>query len=109
VSFGRSMVEALISIIGMWLSCLLLDIKLSDFVVAILPGARLALMCAVAVVAGKLTNNACGTHGVATLLLIMGPPAIVYCWRESSTALRMFGDSFGRGETRPIVVAQELQ
>ena len=109
VSFGRSMVEALISIIGMWLSCLLLDIGLRDFVVAILPGARLALMCAIAVIAGKLTANAYGIHGIATLILIMGPPAIVYCWRESSTAMRMFSDTFGRGETRPIVVAQELQ
>jgi hypothetical protein len=66
-------------------------------------------MCAIAVIAGKMTANALGTQGVATLLLIMGPPAIVYCWRESSTAMRMFGDTFGRGETRPIVVAQELQ
>ncbi len=103
------MVEALISIVGMWLSCLLLDIGLRDLVEAILPGAGLALMCAVAVIAGKVAANALGTQGVATLLLIIGPPAIVYCWRESSTAMRMFGDTFGRGETRPIVVAQELQ
>ncbi len=109
VSLGRSMVEALISIVGMWLSCLLLDIGMGDLVVAILPGVGLALMCAIAVIAGKITANALGTQGVATLLLIMGPPAIVYCWRESSTAMRMFGDTFGRGETRPIVVAQELQ
>jgi O-antigen/teichoic acid export membrane protein len=109
VSFGRSLVEALISIVGMWLSCVLLDIGLREFVVAILPGARLALMCAVAVVAGKLTVNAYGTHGVATLLLIMGPPAIVYCWQESSTAMRMLAGTLGGGETAPIVVAQELQ
>jgi hypothetical protein len=87
----------------------LLGIGLKDLVVAILPGARLALMCAIAVIAGKETASACGTEGIGTLLLVMGPPAIVYCWRESSTAMRMFGDTFGRGETRPIVVAQELQ
>ena len=109
VSLGRSMVEATISIVGMWLSCLLLDIELSDLIAAILPGAGLALMCAIAVIAGKMTANALGTQGVATLLLIMGPPAIVYCWRESSTAMRMLGDTFSRGETAPIVVAQELQ
>ena len=63
----------------------------------------------IAVIAGKITANAFGTQGVATLLLIMGPPAIVYCWRESSTAMRMLGDTFSRGETAPIVVAQELQ
>src|SRR5258708_32779488 len=103
------MVHALTSIIGILLFCLLLGIGLRDFVVAILPVARLALMSAVAVIVGNLTANAYGPHGIATLILIMGPPAIVYCWRESSTAMRMFSDSFGRGETRPIVVAQELQ
>ena len=109
VSMGRSAVEVVMSIAGQWLVCMLLGIGLTDLVVAILPGARLALMCAIAVIAGKITANACGTQGVATLLLIMGPPAIVYCWRESSTAMRMFGDIFGRRETTPIVVAQELQ
>ena len=109
VSMGRSAVEVVMSIAGQWLVCMLLGIGLTDLVVAILPGARLALLCAIAVVAGKITANACGTQGVATLLLIMGPPAIVYCWRESSTAMRMFGDTFGRRETTPIVVAQELQ
>jgi hypothetical protein len=39
----------------------------------------------------------------------MGPPAIVYCWRESATAMRMFAGTLGGGETAPIVVAQELQ
>jgi polysaccharide transporter, PST family len=109
VSAGRSMVEALISIVGMWLSCILLNIGLRDLVVSVLPGARLALMCALAVIAGKVAASACGARGVATLLLIGGPPALVYCWRESSTAMRMFADAFGRGEAAPIVVAQELQ
>jgi O-antigen/teichoic acid export membrane protein len=109
VSMGRSAVEAVMSIVGLWLSCLLVDAKLTDFVAAIMPGARLALMCAVAVIAGKTTAGACGTQGVATLLLIMGPPALVYCWRESSTAMRMFGGAFGHGEATPIVVAEELR
>jgi lipopolysaccharide exporter len=109
VSMGRSAIEVVMSIAGQWLVCMLLGIGLTDLVVAILPGARLALLCAVAVIAGKITASACGTQGLATLLLIMGPPAIVYCWRESSTAMRMFGDTFGRGQGTPIVVAQELQ
>ena len=95
------------SIAGQWLVCLLLDISLSDLVVSILPGVGLALMCAIAVTAGKITASACSTQGVATLLLIVGPPALVYCWRESSTAMRMFADAFGRGEAARIV-AQEL-
>jgi O-antigen/teichoic acid export membrane protein len=109
VSMGRSAVEVVMSIAGQWLACLVLGIGLTDLVVAILPGAGLALMCALAVTAGKITASALGTSGVATLLLIMMPPAIVYCWRESSTAMRMFADTFGRGEGAPITVAQELQ
>ena len=109
VSMGRSAVEAVMSIAGQWLVCLLLGIGMTDLVVAIMPGVGLALMCAVAVVAGKITASACGAQGVATLLLIMGPPALVYCWRESSTAMRMFADMFGRGEAGRIAVAQELQ
>lgn len=109
VSFGRSMVEATISIVGMWLSCFLLDVGTGELVVAIVPGAGLALMCAVAVVAGKIAANVFDTHGLATLLLIMGPPAIVYCWRESATAMRMFAGALGPAESAPIVVAEELQ
>jgi hypothetical protein len=30
-------------------------------------------------------------------------------WRESSTAMRMFAETFGRGQSRPIVTAEELQ
>jgi O-antigen/teichoic acid export membrane protein len=109
VSLGRSMVEALISVIGMWLSCLLLDLGLRDLVAAILPGVRLALMCALAVIGGKVLANFFGTHGVVTLLLVVVPPAIVYCWRESSTAMKMLTETLGRGQTSPIVVAQEVQ
>jgi len=82
------------SIAGQWLVCMLLGIGLTDLFVAILPGAGLALMCAIAVIAGKIAANEFARRVVATLLLIMGPPAIVYCWRESSTAMRMFGDTF---------------
>jgi len=109
VSMGRSAVEVVISIAGQWLACLLLGIGLTDLAASIMPGAGLALMCALAVIAGKITASACGTQGVATLLLIVGPPALVYCWRESSTAMRMFADTFGRRETVRIAVAQELQ
>ncbi|HEV2169350.1 MAG TPA: lipopolysaccharide biosynthesis protein [Candidatus Binatus sp.] len=108
VSLGRSMVEAFISIIGMWLSCVLLDIGLREMVVAILPGVRLAMMCALAVVAGKMLASFCGTQGVATLMLVVVPPALVYCWRESSTAMKMLADALGRGQTSPIAVVQEM-
>jgi O-antigen/teichoic acid export membrane protein len=109
VSMGRSAVEAVISIAGQWLACILLGIVPIDFVAALLPGIGLALMCGLAVTAGKIAASVCGTEGIATLLLIAVPPALVYCWRESSTAIRMFAETFGRGQSRPIAIAQELQ
>jgi PST family polysaccharide transporter len=111
VSFGRGAVEVVMSIAGLWLAGLLLDIGIKDFIASIRPGVGLALMCAPAVIAGKVAAGAWGTHGVATLLLIIVPPAVVYCWRESATAMRMFGGAFGvdESEATRIVVAQELQ
>jgi hypothetical protein len=108
VSAGRSAVESIMSIAGEWLACMLIGIGLRELVVAIMPGVRLALMCALAVIAGKMIASFCGTHGVVTLLLVVVPPALVYCWRESSTAMRMLADSLGRGKSSPIGVAEEL-
>jgi O-antigen/teichoic acid export membrane protein len=107
VSMGRSVVEVVMSIAGQWLACLLIGVGLGDLAVSIMPGVGLALMCAIAVTAGKITASACGTQGVATLLLVVVPPALVYCWRESSTAMRMLADTFDRGKPARIVVAQE--
>jgi lipopolysaccharide exporter len=108
VSAGRGAVESIMSIAGEWLACMLIGIGLRELIVAIMPGVRLALMCALAVIAGKMIAGFCGTHGVVTLLLVVVPPALVYCWRESSTAMRMLADSLGRGESSPIGVAEEL-
>lgn len=109
VSLGRSVVESVMSIAGEWLACMLIGIGLRDLVVAIMPGVRLALLCALAVIAGKMIAGLCDTHGVVTLLLVVVPPALVFCWRESSTAVRMVADSLGRGEATPIAVAEELR
>src|SRR5260221_2059756 len=62
VSMGRSAVEVVMSIAGQWLVCMLLGIGLKDLVVAILPGARLALIGAIAGTAGQVTASGCGTE-----------------------------------------------
>ncbi len=107
VSAGMSAVEALISVIGLGLACNLIGIKFPDFLAASMPGIRLAAICAIATLAGKLAANAAGVQGPLSLAMIAIPPAIVYCWCESSVALQMFADAFGAGTATPAQVLEE--
>jgi O-antigen/teichoic acid export membrane protein len=107
VCIGRSAIEIGISVAGQWLACLLIGVGLSDLVIAMLPGLRLALICGLAVGVGKLTVGLCGVDGPLTLLMVVTPPALVYVWLESSSAIRMISDAFGRSEIRPIAVVEE--
>ncbi len=107
VSIGMSAVEAVISIIGLGLACKLIGLGLSDLLSASMPGIQLAAICAVATVAGKLVAITAGVEGPLSLLIIAAPPAVVYCWRESSVALQMFADAFGGGRIAPSQVLEE--
>ena len=109
VSMGRSAVEVVMSIAGQWLVCMLLGIGLTDLFVAILPGARLALMCAIAVIAGKITANALARRESLLCCSSWDRP-------RSFIAGANLPPRCGCSETRsvaakpaPIVVAQELQ
>jgi O-antigen/teichoic acid export membrane protein len=103
VSAGMSTVESIISIVGQWMALALLGVGMGELITASMPGVWLTVMCAGAVVAGKLLADQAGVHGATTLLFMAIPAAIVYCWRESSTALQMFSGAFGRGRSAPVV------
>ena len=107
VSIGRSFVEVFISIVGQWLACQLIGAGLSDLAVALLPGIRLALLCGLAAVVGKVVAHICGVEGPVTLLMTALPAALVYCWLEASSAMRMLTDGFGRGEGSPLAPIEE--
>jgi len=113
VSAGVSAAESFISIAGQGLVCVLIGISLKDIFVSIMPGVRLALMCALGVIAGKFVASLNGANEIETLFLVVVPPAAIYCWCESTTAMRMLADMFGRDESidgaSPIVVAEEMQ
>jgi hypothetical protein len=101
-----SAVEATISVAGLWLACRLISVGLPDLLRASMPGVRLALACGLAVIAAKVFVTAAGIQGPLTLLIIAAPAAVVYCWQESSSALRMITDAFGRGPG-PVNVIEE--
>lgn len=107
VSIGRSAVEVVMSIVGQWLACLLIGVSLVDLVVAVMPGIRLALICGLAAAAGKLAAGVTGSEGPIALLMIALPPAVTYFWLESSNAMQMFADGFGRRESAPIAIVEE--
>jgi hypothetical protein len=107
ISVGMSVVEGLISILGLALACNLIGVGFSDFLESSMPGIRLAAICALATFAGKFVSDSAGLQGPASLALIALPPAIVYCWRESSVALQMFADAFGAGTATPAQVLEE--
>ena len=106
VCMGRSAVEVVISIVGQWLACFLIGVSLGDLVIALLPGIRLALICGLALGAGKVIAILLGIEGPLALLMIAAPPALVYVWLESASALKMVSDAFGRGELSSTVAVR---
>lgn len=102
VSAGMSAVESVVSIAGQVMALTLLGLGLADLVRASMPGISLAVMCAGGVLLGKIIVAATGTQGTMGLAIIAAPAAIIYCWRESSTALQMFAGAFGRGTPTPV-------
>lgn len=106
VCMGRSVIEVVISVVGQWLACLLIGVGIRDLAFALLPGVRLALLCGLAVVAGKTIASVSGIEGPLMLVMIVMPPALVYAWLESSSALKMISDAFGRGQISPIMAEE---
>jgi hypothetical protein len=103
---GRSVIEVVISVVGQWLACLLIGVGIRDLAFALLPGVRLALLCGLAVVAGKTIASMSGIEGPLMLVMIVMPPALVYAWLESSSALKMISDAFGRSQISPIMAEE---
>jgi O-antigen/teichoic acid export membrane protein len=96
VSAAMSVAEGAVSIVGVWLACRLVDLRLSDLAESAAPAVRLALVCAVGTAAGKGAALMLGLRGPLTLALIVPPPAITYCWLEAPTVVRMVSAAFGR-------------
>ena len=96
ISLGMSIVEGSISLAGMALAAWLIDTRLRDLMVFALPGLRLAGVCALTTLAGKLTAHAAHLGDVATLASMVILPAATLCWMEGATMSRMFGAAFVR-------------
>jgi O-antigen/teichoic acid export membrane protein len=94
ISAGMSAVESTISIGGLLIAAALANLALRDLILAILPGLRLALACAVAAAAGKALAMVCGVSGPLVLLFVALPPAVIFVWLEGQTLGAIVGGAF---------------
>ncbi|MGH7933632.1 MAG: oligosaccharide flippase family protein, partial [Candidatus Binataceae bacterium] len=83
VSASVSAVEAVISIAGEYLACMLVGMRMRDFWRATLPGVRTAVFCAVATAAGKIVAQLLGIDAPTVLVFVAAPPAAAFLWLEA--------------------------
>jgi lipopolysaccharide exporter len=96
VSAAMSLVEGLVSIVGVWFASYLVELKASQLIAAALPGLRLAAVCTVCALIAKEVAYSAGLEGPLTLLVIGPASVLAYGCLEGRTLLRMFAAAFGR-------------
>jgi PST family polysaccharide transporter len=89
-------VEATISIVGQYLVCLLVGIRLRELAAAVIPGLRITAACMIATALGKFAAAIMGVEAPLVLAMVVGPPAIVFCWLEAGELAMMARRAFGR-------------
>jgi EamA domain-containing membrane protein RarD len=97
VSVGMSVVEGLVSIGGQAVACALIGLTLRDLARSAMPAVRLALLCALATVAGRTVATLAEASGAMMLVAAALPPALVYLWLERSNAMELIGKAFVPG------------
>jgi O-antigen/teichoic acid export membrane protein len=97
VSVGMSVVEGLVSIGGQAVACALIGLTLRDLARSAMPAVRLALLCALATVAGRTVATLAEAGGATMLVAAALPPALVYLWLERSNAMELIGKAFVPG------------
>lgn len=102
ISVGMSIVEGATSLAGMALAAWLINTRLRDLLIFALPGLRLAGLCALATLAGKLIAHVADLEGVAALAPMVLLPAVTLCWIEGATMSRMFGAAFIRANAPAV-------
>jgi O-antigen/teichoic acid export membrane protein len=102
VSAAMSVVEGLVSIVGVWFASYLVKLKVSRLMRAAVPGIRLAAVCAACAVIAKEAASSAGLGGPLALLVI-GPLSILaYGCLEGRTLRRMIGAAFGNASLETV-------
>lgn len=94
VSAGMGLVEGTVSILGLYLVCRLIELRLGDLFSAFVPGAWLAMFCAIAAIAAKELGSLAGLEPVLLLVMEAVFPAIVFLWLEAPMFADMISKAF---------------
>jgi O-antigen/teichoic acid export membrane protein len=95
VSAAVSAAEAIVTVVGLWFACYLIELDITQLIVAALPGARLAAVCAVCALVAKEAAHSAGLEGFLALLLIASSTLVAYGWLEGRTLIGMISTAFG--------------
>jgi PST family polysaccharide transporter len=94
VSADMAVVEGAVSLIGLSLAAKLVDTTLAHLLGGALPGLKLAIVCAIAALAGKELALAAGMNGLPVLLAEALPALAVFLWMEASVFLDLITKAF---------------
>jgi PST family polysaccharide transporter len=101
-----SIVEVGISIVGQYVVCLLIGMRLREVAAALIPGLSTTAVCAAATLAGKLAGAALNIHAPLVLAFVAVPPAVAFCWLQADEVQGLVRRGFG-GHWNRIVEAAE--
>jgi PST family polysaccharide transporter len=102
VSAGMSVVEGIISIVGIGAACVLAEVTLREIAQATIPALRLTLVCGIATIAGRSLALAAGADRPIVTIAAVVPAVLVYAWMEGATVLGMIGTAL---RPKPISAA----
>ena len=98
VCIGMSIVESVVTIVGVWMACALVDIRFVTFAQEALPALGVAAMCALATLAGKGLALVLDFHGAAVAAFAIIPAGLVFIWHEAGLFRTMGGRAFSSSQ-----------
>ena len=107
VSIGMSLVESVVTIGGVWLACVLIDLSIVTLAEEALPALVVAVLCALATVSGKGLAIALDLHGATVAAFAIVPALLVFTWREAAVFRTMAGRAFSSGRTTRVELSEE--
>jgi O-antigen/teichoic acid export membrane protein len=107
VSIGMSLVESVVTIGGVWLACVLIDLSIVRLAEEALPALVVTVLCALATVGGKGLAIALDLHGATVAAFAIVPALLVFTWREAAVFRTMAGRAFSSGRTARVELSEE--
>jgi O-antigen/teichoic acid export membrane protein len=102
VSAGMSVVEGVIAVVGIYLACQLIGLKLRALLPAVVPGLRVTSWCVIATLAGKAIAMFGEFDGLVVLALVAIPPALVFVALQGSEINLLLEKAFGKDPVRAL-------